>query len=83
MQRLIWLALVASACADLPPLEANVCGNSVIDESEDCDSFADPDLGPNTQCAPASDTANACRSVCSQTISCPFGWGCGPEGVCR
>ena len=30
------------ACARLPELESDVCGNAVIEESEDCDSFAAP-----------------------------------------
>src|SRR5688572_13277854 len=85
MTRHGWLAVAvfAASCADLPPLEPGVCGNAVVDEDEDCDSLADPDLGPNTVCAAADDSTRACRYVCAQTTPCPIGWGCGPDGVCR
>lgn len=82
MRRLsLWLAvLVATACADLPPIAHGVCGNGVIDFGEDCDLFA---TEPGTTCAPPEDSARACRYVCSATIPCPSGWGCAPDGICR
>jgi hypothetical protein len=79
------LALVAltAACADLPPLASNECGNGVKDENEDCDSFVDPELGPGTACGAPSSGEQACRYTCSASVSCPVGWGCGEGGICR
>lgn len=79
---LLGLAAVAASCASFAPLASNVCGNSVVDESEDCDSHVQD---PSTHCG-AADTLNACRFLCapkSTTEVCPSGWGCGRDGVCR
>src|SRR5262249_29740270 len=71
------------ACADFAPLASNTCGNAVVDASEDCDTFASE---PGTQCGDPAST-NACRFVCGDTgggaPTCPRGWGCGRDGVCR
>jgi hypothetical protein len=77
------MLLVLGACADLPAIVANQCGNVVLEGSEACDGFVDPSLGAGTACGLPTDGAKACQYVCSATISCPTGWGCGPDGVCR
>jgi len=77
------ICLLVAACANLPPISSNVCGNGVRDPDEDCDSFSDPELGTGTMCGAPSDTTRACRYVCSQTQPCPIGWACGVDGICR
>jgi hypothetical protein len=69
-----------------------VCGNLVIDATEDCDGFSA--FGGGTRCAgPGED--NACFYVCGDGVvgsepgdgplrgGCPPGWGCGQDGRCR
>ena len=77
------LATLAGACADLPALKSGVCGNSVLEAEEDCDTFVDDSLGERLLCAPPSDTTRACRYVCVDDTLCPTGWACGEEGICR
>jgi hypothetical protein len=77
---LLALALLA-ACADLPDVDPDECGNLVIDAEEDCDGFAD--LGENTVCGEP-DSENECFFVCDDAgAECPDGWGCGGDGRCR
>ncbi|MFT3767293.1 MAG: FG-GAP-like repeat-containing protein [Minicystis sp.] len=75
------VALAAASCADLAPLRAGACGNFVVDDGEDCDSRA---AAPGATCA-APGAAHACRYVCDPGTgaTCPAGWGCGADGVCR
>ncbi|MFO0755684.1 MAG: FG-GAP-like repeat-containing protein [Byssovorax sp.] len=76
------LAAVAASCADLSPLPSGACGNAVIDPGEDCDTHA---TEAGSRCAPAGD-ARACRFVCGPTsgdATCPTGFGCGQDGLCR
>src|SRR5579883_2961361 len=82
--RLASLALAASlaCCADLPSLDAGVCGNGVIDPGEDCDTYP---VGPGTSCRPPGDPVGQCRLDCTPGSghACPSGWGCGTDAVCR
>lgn len=77
---LLWAALVG--CADLPPIERGLCGNGVVepDQGEDCDTLAAEGLA----CGAPEDGSAACRFTCAEAgISCPSGWACGGDGLCR
>ncbi|RMH42098.1 MAG: VCBS repeat-containing protein, partial [Deltaproteobacteria bacterium] len=71
-------------CTDLPPIPEGVCGNNVLEPGEDCDGVTDSSLGAGTACG-APSTAQACQYVCGDEsgATCPQGWGCGADGVCR
>lgn len=75
------------ACAQLNALPPGICGNGVVEGSEQCDMHEDPALGPGTHCADPSDALHACHYVCSRTNPnapvCPTGWGCSVDGTCR
>jgi hypothetical protein len=76
---LLWfLAVFAIDCASLDHVDDGTCGNGVIDNDEDCDTFA---VGAN-QCG-APQTATACRLTCDSKTPCPDGWGCSVSGICR
>lgn len=67
-------ALLGSAgCNDIPELAANQCGNHVIERGEDCDGVG---IGDNV-CSPT------CRLSCTDDHTCPAGWGCGVDRICR
>ncbi|WP_437320861.1 FG-GAP repeat domain-containing protein [Sorangium sp. So ce385] len=73
----IALAIAAAGCANLSLLEADVCGNRVVEApDEDCD-------GQEGCGAPGS--AHQCRYLCggAEGLACPAGHGCGADGVCR
>jgi len=82
--RLAPLVLVASLlqCTDLPQLQSGVCGNAVVEAGEDCDTYA---VTPGTYCRPPGSPAGACRLDCTTGSghTCPSGWGCGTDGICR
>ena len=69
-------------CVDLPAIERGTCGNRIVEAGEDCDSYE-----KGFVCrAPGSDFE--CRFDCTPTDSdpnrtCPIGYGCGSDGVCR
>ena len=71
------IALLAAPlfdCATLPPLAANTCGNHVVETGEDCDG----------QSVGAATCTSTCRLQCpSPPDTCPEGWGCGVDGICR
>jgi hypothetical protein len=75
-------AALALACANFPVIDANVCGNRVIDANEDCDGFAEK----GKVCLPPG-TDNACHFGCAPGATgrpaCPEGWGCNNDAVCR
>lgn len=88
MLRLRPFALLLAAflfdCATLSPIEAGTCGNGVVDDQEDCDSFAvGGDATRTLACGAPSAGASACRYVCTTAAECPVGWGCSVAGVCR
>jgi hypothetical protein len=72
------LAAFMLDCATLTPLAEGTCGNGVVDANEDCDSFPDA-------CGRPDNGAKSCRLTCdrAQAGSCPVGWGCSVEGICR
>lgn len=76
-------ALCACACTDFPTILPNVCGNAVIDQTEDCDGFG---LGAGTKCR-APGTVGECHFDCSEVngvrTPCPGGMGCDSEAICR
>ena len=73
---------VLAACRALPEIPANTCGNHVIEEGEDCDGF--PVLGAECR-LPGRE--GECHLDCSTADdgpgSCPAGFGCDQDGVCR
>ncbi len=76
-------------CTALPVIEADVCGNAVFEPKvgEDCDTFVDHDQTPGAACRPAGGPG-ACHFDCQlnadgQGASCPEGWGCASDGICR
>jgi hypothetical protein len=75
--------LLLGACTNLPAIESNECGNSVLEAGEDCDTFSNAGL----KCRPAT-AADACHFDCSKQTdgtqaACPPGFGCNPNGACR
>lgn len=75
------LALVA--CADLPHIGAQQCGNGVVEPPETCDTFG-PDV--SSSCRPPG-TVGACHLDCRRRAdgtqsTCPPGWGCDVQGIC-
>ncbi len=77
---LVFWTVALPSCATLPGIQASLCGNGVLDPGEECDSLA-PSSGGAACAAPGA--ANQCRFVCSSGASCPAGYGCGSDLVCR
>lgn len=78
----IALLACASDCTSFPEIPRGSCGNAVVDPGEDCDGFP---RGDGTACG-APGSASACRLTCSFASggpTCPPGWGCSAEGICR
>ncbi|HTL36413.1 MAG TPA: VCBS repeat-containing protein [Kofleriaceae bacterium] len=78
---IVLLGCAVAACRDLPELPIGTCGNGVVELGEDCDGAINPAIGDNLSCASADESA-ACRYTCA-AASCPTGWACGDDGVCR
>jgi hypothetical protein len=70
-------------CTTFPVIEAGVCGNAVIEENEDCDTFAKK---PGESCRPPGEEGachNDCRSIVHGKVAkCPDDMGCAPDGLC-
>jgi hypothetical protein len=69
----IFLAASAAVflhCATLHEIAVDTCGNGVVDADEDCEPY-------QATCSPA------CRLQCDASSSCPVGWGCGTDNICR
>lgn len=77
----LMLTLLAG-CTDLGPIPIGACGNSIVEENEDCDTF-----DQDGTCRPPG-AAGQCRFDCSEhpdgtRNTCPAGFGCGSDGICR
>jgi hypothetical protein len=77
------LGFVAIGCKDLPDIPPGVCGNQVVEPSEDCDGFS---LDGVPCRRPGS--VDECRLDCSPdetgvAPTCPNGWGCLGGTACR
>jgi hypothetical protein len=92
--RSLWLAPCCGAlitlwgCTTLPVIEANQCGNAVIehDAGEDCDTFVAPE-DKGAVCRPPG-VIGECHFDCRPNADgtrppCPDGRGCAPDGICR
>jgi hypothetical protein len=79
------LVALAASCASLEELTADgSCGNKVLEDGEDCDGFGE---SSDSECS-AAGRAHACRYVCGLAATrpgatCPSGWICGTDGICR
>ena len=70
-------ALLLGACAELPAVTADTCGNNVVEGVEECD---------GTEGCGAADSGNACSFVCDASgAGCPAegGYQCGADQRCR
>jgi hypothetical protein len=81
--RVVAVAIASCACSTLPDIPAGVCGNGVLDPTEDCDGFPREGL----ECRPPGERAQ-CRLDCSpsadgEPVACPVGYGCDADHVCR
>ncbi|MBK7579182.1 MAG: VCBS repeat-containing protein [Myxococcales bacterium] len=63
-----------AGCTELGDISAGVCGNGVVEGSEDCDG--------SQGCGPAGKDG-ACRFVCESDDECKTGWHCGKDAICR
>ncbi len=77
LSSLLFIGLCTSACSNLSPITAELCGNRIVETSvgEDCDG------GDN--CGTLDDDDAACRFMCSAEQACPLGFGCGTDSICR
>jgi FG-GAP-like repeat len=80
----ILLLLVAEGCANLPEIPPGTCGNHVVEPHEDCDGFA---LALTFACLPPG-AVGQCHFDCARRAdglrpSCPAGWGCNSQDICR
>lgn len=76
-------------CTALPVIEADVCGNGVLEREagEDCDTFVDAEKTPGAVCRPKG-VVGECHFDCEvngegQQAVCPHDMGCGSDGICR
>ena len=73
------VGVVGAACAELPAITPNQCGNRIVDTGEDCDMFA-----PNGSSCRAAGSDGACHFDCSGTNACPPTFSCGAvDKICR
>lgn len=78
------LVLGLGGCAELPVIDAGVCGNGVVEEGEHCD----PAEGASGVACREPGQPSPCRYDCSvppggEPRPCPGGFACGTDGVCR
>ncbi len=70
---LVLACFAAGACADLEEVREGICGNLVVEASEQCD--GQPNCG--------NDGVAACRFTCERGVTgCPGELACAAEGVC-
>jgi FG-GAP-like repeat len=77
------LLLSLFGCTTFPVIEADVCGNKVIEDGEDCDTFS----GAGRICR-APGTVDECHFDCRLNAdntrgACPPDTGCAADGICR
>jgi hypothetical protein len=80
---LLGCALSACACRALPDIAANVCGNAVLDDGEDCDGFARDGLECRAPGQPAQCHLDCSLKPDGTATVCPSGYGCDAEHACR
>lgn len=82
------LLLSLAGCRDFPTVEANVCGNGVIEAGEDCDTFTRDANTPGAICRPKG-VVGECHWDCTVSEEdsargvCLSNWGCGADGLCH
>ena len=84
MRAVFLLVGVALGCANLPGVAPGTCGNAVVEPPEDCDTFA---RGAGLVCLPRG-SIGECHLDCRRgpngaRRSCPTGWGCDAQNICR
>src|SRR5688500_2644196 len=87
MSTRLWLPIAFSlfACG-VDPIEVDVCGNNVVEATEDCDSRPRPEHADQAVTCAAPGAANECRYTCDRAAAvagCPAGWECGEDNLCR
>jgi hypothetical protein len=83
---LLFAVSAALGCTSFPVIEANECGNQVLEKGEDCDTYVDPRLG-KVECRQRG-VIGACHYDCSRNPDgkrkpCPKNMACTAEGICR
>ncbi|MET0286044.1 MAG: VCBS repeat-containing protein [Polyangiales bacterium] len=73
-----------AACANMPDVQRDVCGNAIREAGEDCDGV--PENGQQ-RCVPPGEEG-ACHWDCSSGEAgtrwqCPGGWACDADEICR
>jgi hypothetical protein len=81
--RAVVLTAVLPACVELGGIRLDVCGNGATEAGEDCDIYGGLPSPNGHMCGPPEDSLRACRWICTGSTTCPSGWGCGQDGVCR
>ncbi|MFO0546790.1 MAG: hypothetical protein U0271_00315 [Polyangiaceae bacterium] len=83
---LAWISSTAPACDDLPTIDPNECGNTLVEPArgEACDTYArDASVsGAPTLCGAPGSVAE-CLYIHDDEHDCPEGYGAGVDGVCR
>jgi hypothetical protein len=79
----VLLGLLAG-CTNFPVVQDDQCGNAVLEEGEDCDTFVNGNEG--AVCRPSG--RGACRYDCTEQqdgtrAKCPKEMGCSLDGICR
>lgn len=77
------LLLSLFGCTAFPAIQSNVCGNAVLESSEDCDTFS----ASGQSCRPPGEVGE-CHFDCRLNSSgkanqCPDTMGCAPDGLCH
>jgi hypothetical protein len=78
------VALLTSglSCSELPAIDKGACGNLVVEVAEDCDGFEKN----GAVCRPPGADGEChwdCTREGAEQASCPAGYGCDGDGVCR
>lgn len=78
------LFITLLGCTSFPVIEANECGNAVVEAGEDCDTFPDIKGG----ICRAKGQIAACHYDCRLNVDgsrgmCPRDMGCAGDGICR